>query len=62
MSLEFVDVKPTGNRYQIYEGSPVRETTSLKSRMNQRAAYIVSLRAARLCLNKNFSDRHLLVV
>jgi hypothetical protein len=51
MSVEFVDVRRPLNDgpsslYRVYEGSPLKETTDSKRQTEQRAAYILSLRAA----------------
>jgi len=51
MSVEFVDVRSAldsqpSHLYRAYEGSPLKEITTSKSQSDQRAAYLLSLRAA----------------
>jgi hypothetical protein len=45
-SVEFVDVRRPSNVYRVYDGDPLKETASLKSQADTRAAYLLSLRAA----------------
>lgn len=50
-SVEFVDVRASEDGhlfsvYRAYEGSPLKESTSLKSPADGRAAYLFSLRVA----------------
>lgn len=50
-SVEFVDVRTPQdgnppNSYRGYEGFPLKETPSLKSQMDGRVAYVLSMRAA----------------